>query len=89
MVKIFFFYLVVSHFELQAAYEQVQEAQEALYDFFNNIIESLIDEAPRRSQELCIKRKVRDLGKCKERMLKHFNLSDVYYSIAHYNLTNL
>lgn len=39
------------------AYEQVEEAREAANDFFNNITKQLIDEAPRKSQELCIKRK--------------------------------
>lgn len=38
----------------------MEEAREAAKDFFNNISRHLIDEAPRKSQELCIKRKVRN-----------------------------
>lgn len=39
------------------AYEQMEEARQAAYDLFNDIIRQLIDEAPKKSQELCIRRK--------------------------------
>lgn len=45
---------------MQAAYEQMEQTREAAKDFFNNISRHLIDEAPRRSQELCVKRMVRN-----------------------------
>ena len=44
----------------QAAFEQMEQTREAAKDFFNNISRHLIDEAPRRSQELCVKRMVRN-----------------------------
>lgn len=36
----------------------MKEAKEAAYDLFTNVTKQLIDEAPRRSQELCLVRKV-------------------------------
>ena len=38
----------------------MEQTREAAKDFFNNILRHLIDEAPRRSQELCVRRVVRN-----------------------------
>ena len=43
---------------IQAAYELMKEAKEAACDLFTNVTKQLIDETPRRSQELCLVRKV-------------------------------
>ncbi|KAJ7353766.1 hypothetical protein OS493_032637 [Desmophyllum pertusum] len=39
------------------AYEQVKESREAACDLFENVTRQLIDETPKLSQELCLKRK--------------------------------
>lgn len=50
------------NFYCQTAYEEAEEAKEASRDLINNLTRELILDTPRRSQELCQKRKVKTRG---------------------------